>query len=139
MTALILVGTAELLARMPDLVLAARGGEADVIEHLVEIDRRRLDLDAACASLSSDCIERLGYSEDEAAVRVTPETWTPLSAKLGKSKRQIEELVVAIALDVAALRSARSLVRSRERMRVCSFGYTEPRHLTPDHVAQARP
>jgi hypothetical protein len=70
MPTLILVGNAELLARMPTLVLAERGRTAEVIEHLVEIDRRRLYLDVACSSLSSYCMERLGYSEDEAAVRV---------------------------------------------------------------------
>src|SRR5215510_5077693 len=55
---------------MPMLVLAERGCTAEVVEHLVEIDRRRIYLDAACSSLSSYCMERLGYSEDEAAVRV---------------------------------------------------------------------
>src|SRR6185503_5985188 len=70
MTTLILVGNGELLARMPKLVLAERERTAEVIEHLVEIDRRRIYLDAACSSLSSYCTERLGYSEDEAAVRV---------------------------------------------------------------------
>ncbi len=62
---------AELLERMPRLVLAERAGTADVIEHLVEIDQRRLFLDQACRSLSCYCIERLGYSEDEAGKRVT--------------------------------------------------------------------
>src|SRR5678815_1220509 len=70
MATLILVGNGELLARMPELVLAERGRTAEVIEHLVEIDRRRIYLDAACSSLSSYCTERLAYSEDEAAVRV---------------------------------------------------------------------
>jgi hypothetical protein len=60
----------ELLTRMPSLVLAERKCVADVIEHLVEIDRRRLYADQACGSLTSYCIERLGYSEDEAAKRV---------------------------------------------------------------------
>ncbi len=62
---------AELLERMPKLVLAERAGTADVIEHLVEIDQRRLYLDQACQSLSCYCIERLDYSEDEAGKRVT--------------------------------------------------------------------
>ena len=70
MATLILVGNGELLARMAELVLAERGRTAEVIEHLVEIDRRRIYLDAACSSLSSYCTERLSYSEDEAAVRV---------------------------------------------------------------------
>jgi 5-methylcytosine-specific restriction endonuclease McrA len=70
MTALSLVSDKELLDRMPRVVLAERGCTADVIQHLMEIDRRRLYLDAACRSLSCYCIERLGYSEDEAGKRV---------------------------------------------------------------------
>jgi hypothetical protein len=70
MKALSLISNTELLARMPSLVLAERARSADVIEHLVEIDRRRLYLGQACSSLSSYCSERLGYSEDEASKRV---------------------------------------------------------------------
>ncbi len=65
-----MVGNDELLQRMPALVEAERRCSADVIEHLVQIDMRRIYLDAACTSLSSYCMERLAYSEDEAAVRV---------------------------------------------------------------------
>ena len=60
----------DLLALMPKLVLTERASSADVIEHLVEIDRRRLYLEQACRSLSCFCTERLGYSEDETARRV---------------------------------------------------------------------
>ncbi len=70
MTGLLGVSDADLLARLPTLVLAERERTADVIEHLVEIDRRRLFLDQACRSLAAYCIERLGYSEDEAGKRV---------------------------------------------------------------------
>jgi 5-methylcytosine-specific restriction endonuclease McrA len=70
MTALSLVSDHDLLERMPHLVLAERGSTANVIQHLVEIDRRRIYLDAACRSLACYCIERLGYSEDEAGKRV---------------------------------------------------------------------
>jgi hypothetical protein len=59
-----------LLERMPVLVRAERAASAEVIEHLVEIDRRRLYLDQACGSLYSYCQERLGYSEDESHTRV---------------------------------------------------------------------
>ena len=55
---------------MPRLVLSERSCVADVIEHLIEIDQRRLYLDQSCRSLSSYCIERLAYSEDEAVKRV---------------------------------------------------------------------
>ena len=65
------LSNADLLERMPKLVFAERARSADVIEHLIEIDLRRLYLDQACRSLSCYCIERLAYSEDEAAKRVT--------------------------------------------------------------------
>ncbi|MFZ5893092.1 MAG: HNH endonuclease [Myxococcota bacterium] len=64
------LSNAELLARMPVLALQDRAATADVIEHLMEIDRRKLFLGQACSSLSAYCRERLGYSEDEAAKRV---------------------------------------------------------------------
>ena len=70
MPALSLVSDKDLLDRMPRLVLAERGSTADVVQHLMEIDRRRIYLDAACRSLACYCIERLGYSEDEAGKRV---------------------------------------------------------------------
>jgi hypothetical protein len=60
----------DLLTRMPDLVLAERAASADVIEHLIEIDRRKLYLEQACSSLYAYCVQRLGYSEDEALRRV---------------------------------------------------------------------
>src|SRR5688500_18692273 len=62
---------AELLERMPALVLAERARSTDVVENQMEIDQRRLYRDQACRSLSCYCIERLGYSEDEAGKRVT--------------------------------------------------------------------
>src|SRR6478735_1246078 len=60
----------ELLARMPTLVRAERTASAEVIAHLMEIDRRRLYLGEACSSLFAYCRERLGYSEDEALKRM---------------------------------------------------------------------
>jgi hypothetical protein len=59
----------DLLALMPRLVLLERQSSATVIEHLLEIDERRLYLDEGCASLSIFCTERLSYSEDEALKR----------------------------------------------------------------------
>jgi hypothetical protein len=56
MTALALVSDKDLLDRTPRLVLSERGCTADVIQHLMEIDRRRIFLDAACRSLSCYCI-----------------------------------------------------------------------------------
>src|SRR6187455_1905222 len=60
----------ELLARMPTLVRAERAASAEVVAHLMEIERRRLYLGEACSSLFAYCRERLGYSEDGALKRM---------------------------------------------------------------------
>jgi hypothetical protein len=59
----------ELVARMPRLVQTERHATADVIEHLVEMERRRLYLSHAASSLYRYCIDRLGYDEDAALKR----------------------------------------------------------------------
>jgi hypothetical protein len=64
------VSDRELLARMPRLVGRERMASAEVIGHLMEIDRRQLYLGEGCSSLFSYCRERLGYSEDEALKRL---------------------------------------------------------------------
>ena len=59
----------ELVARLPRLVQTERHATADVIEHLVEMERRRLYLRRSVSSLYRYCIERLGYAEDAALKR----------------------------------------------------------------------
>ena len=78
------VSDLELLERTAELVRSERAVVADVVEHLAEVDRRRAYLDAACRSLSCYCIERLGYSEDEARKRVQV-------ARLGRRFPQVLE------------------------------------------------
>ena len=69
MPSLSLLSDTELLARIPNVVLAERIAIADVVEHLMEVERRRLYLDQASSSLYTYCRERLGYSEDAAMKR----------------------------------------------------------------------
>jgi hypothetical protein len=57
------------VARLPTLVQAERHAMVDVIEHLVEMERRRLYLRLSVSSLYRYCIERLGYGEDAALKR----------------------------------------------------------------------
>jgi len=59
----------ELVERLPALIQAERRAMADVIEHLVEMERRRLYLRHAVPSLYRYCIKRLGYAEDAALKR----------------------------------------------------------------------
>jgi hypothetical protein len=69
MPSLSLLSDTELLARVAAVVQTERIATAQVVEHLVEVERRRLYLDQACSSLYTYCRERLGYSEDAALKR----------------------------------------------------------------------
>ena len=69
MSPLCALSDGEIVARLPLLVQAERHAMADVIEHLVEVERRRLYLAHATSSLYRYCIDRLGYSEDAALKR----------------------------------------------------------------------
>jgi hypothetical protein len=69
MSTLCSLSDAELVARLPLLVQAERHAMADVIEHLVEVERRRLYLAHATSSLYRYCIARLGYAQDAALKR----------------------------------------------------------------------
>src|SRR5882724_1159376 len=62
MHSLSLFSDTELLARVAAVVQAERIASADVVEHLMEVERRRLYLDQACSSLYTYCRERLARS-----------------------------------------------------------------------------
>jgi hypothetical protein len=64
-----LLSDTELLACVAAVVQTERRATANVVEHLMEVERRRLYLDQACSSLYAYCRERLGYSEDSALKR----------------------------------------------------------------------
>ena len=63
------VSDVDLLDRLSNVVRVERESSATVIEHLAEVERRRLFLGEACSSLYAYCRERLGYSDDEAHKR----------------------------------------------------------------------
>jgi hypothetical protein len=69
MASVSVLSDSDLIARLPALVGAERNAIAVVIEHLAEMERRRLYLEHATFSLYRYCIERLGYSEDAALKR----------------------------------------------------------------------
>jgi hypothetical protein len=60
----------ELLASLSNAVGVERKAMAEVIARLAEVDRRRLYLAEACSSLHAFCVQRLGYSENEAQKRI---------------------------------------------------------------------
>jgi hypothetical protein len=69
MANLSLLSDGELLERLPVLVRAEREATAEVIEHLVEVERRRLYLEQSCANLVAYCRDRLDYPDDAAYKR----------------------------------------------------------------------
>ncbi len=60
----------ELLAQTKALAAAERGVLADLIEHLSELDRRKLHLDAECDSILMYCVHALHFSEAAAFRRI---------------------------------------------------------------------
>ena len=60
----------ELLARLDALAAQERESTADVVEHLLELDRRELAIDRAYPSIFVYCVKKLGYSEAAAFSRI---------------------------------------------------------------------
>lgn len=67
---LTLLPDADLLRRTEDLAVRGRGTEADLVAHLGEIDRRRLNPGDAYRSLFEYCVYRLKMSEGAAYRRI---------------------------------------------------------------------
>ncbi len=70
MVTLLSLSNEQLLARLPVLCSEERRATAEVIVYLAEVERRKLYLQEACASLFAFCVERLGYSEQAALKRM---------------------------------------------------------------------
>ncbi len=61
----------ELLSRLETLCIDSRRIDVRVIELLIEVEERRLDLKSACSSLYDFCLRRLGLSAGAAQRRMT--------------------------------------------------------------------
>jgi hypothetical protein len=61
---------AQLLESLNSLCGQDRAVLAHLLAHLVEVEERRLHLEAACPSMFQFCVRRLGMSEDEACRRI---------------------------------------------------------------------
>ena len=61
---------AQLLESLETLCGQGRVVLAGLLAHLVEVEERRLHLEAACPSLYQFCVRKLGMSEDEACRRI---------------------------------------------------------------------
>src|SRR5690349_20585148 len=60
----------EVLHALDGAIHCGRRALAELLVHLAEVEERRLHLRAACPSLFSYCVTRLGFSEDEACRRI---------------------------------------------------------------------
>jgi hypothetical protein len=60
----------QLLESLKSLCGQGRAVLARLLAHLVEVEERRLHLEAACPSMFQFCVRRLGMSEDEACRRI---------------------------------------------------------------------
>jgi len=60
----------DLIARLESLCQVERTVGAEIVAHLMEVKRRRLDVDLGYSSLFSYCVERLGFSSDVAYKRM---------------------------------------------------------------------
>jgi len=60
----------DLVARLESLCRVERTVGTEIVAHLMEVKRRRLDLDLGYSSLYSYCVERLGFSSDVAYKRM---------------------------------------------------------------------
>ncbi len=61
---------AQLLENLKTLCCQGRVVLARLLAHLIEVEERRLHLEAACPSLYQFCVRKLGMSEDEACRRI---------------------------------------------------------------------
>jgi len=61
---------AQLLESLKSLCGQSRAALARLLAHLVEVEERRLHLEAACPSMFQFCVRRLAMSEDEACRRI---------------------------------------------------------------------
>src|SRR5262249_38112642 len=65
------VSDAELLRRLSSLLGQSRRIEADLVDHIAEVDERRLYAREACPSMFAYCTQVLHLSEAEAGLRIT--------------------------------------------------------------------
>jgi hypothetical protein len=61
---------AQLLESLKTVCGQGRALLARLLAHLIEVEERRLHLEAACPSIFQFCVQRLGMSEDEACRRI---------------------------------------------------------------------
>lgn len=106
----------KLLSDTLEIVRKEKQLTAQVLKHLVEIERRRLFVDLGFNSLFKYCTEYLGYSENEAGCRIS-------AMRLIKGSRKIEEKIESGKLNLTSATKVQSHIRHEEKER--GFKFTE--------------
>ncbi len=112
------VSDQELLSRTKQLVAREREGLTEILQHLREIERRRLFADLKYSSLYDYCREVLGYTEAESKGRID-------AMRLIRELPEIEESVKSGDLSLTNLVQAKSFFRSEEKEASAPMGVEE--------------
>src|SRR2546422_9655105 len=80
------LANAQLLARVRELVSRGNEVEADLLEHLGEVDARRLYLEEGCSSMFTYCQRVLHFAEGVAYKRI----------QAARAARQYSEILEAV-------------------------------------------
>ncbi len=96
-----------LLKNTKELVKEESRTLTKILQHLAEIDRRRLYASLHCTSLFQYAVKHLGYSEDEAYRRIN-------AMKLVRQMPEVEEKVQSGALTLSNLNLAQTFFRQEK-------------------------
>lgn len=100
----------ELLLRTDDLARRERELLNQVLHHLREIERRRLFSDLGYKSLFDYAVKRLGYSDDQAARRIS-------AMRLLKELPELESKIASGALTLTNIGMAQTLFRQEQKVK----------------------
>ena len=98
----------ELIQNTRDLCAKEREITLQVIEHLQEIERRRLFSERGYSSLFEMCIKEFGYSESQAQRRIS-------SMRLSKEIPEVKEAIQSGALNLATVSMAQQFFRQEKK------------------------
>lgn len=115
----------DLLHRTRELVQRERELLTEVLNHLREVERRRLFSDLGCSSLFDYATRELGYSEDQAYRRIT-------AMRLLKELPEVEDKISEGSLTLSVLSVAGSLFKAEAK-------HCQPLSAPPRNSAAKRP
>ncbi len=106
------VSNQELLESLHGLIKNERKLQAQVLEHLTEIYRRRVHLARGYSSLFTFCVKELGYTESQAQRRV-------LAMRATQEMPELEKKLELGKVSLATLSLAQSHLMAKEKAQGC--------------------